>query len=146
LDSIGIFYLTHWSLVTGPLWGPNKVGFYLFLEIRNLLNCCHRMASFDFFIVGYIKKLWHFGGHPWHPSWSNSFQKMDTLVRTIIATRVWIMLAHIIVKTESIVKFVIRHDRRWVDQKIEVKIENLKKVENWTKVGVFKKRLLFRKK
>ena len=41
---------------------------FFFFQIRNPLNFCHRMASFDFFIVGYIKKLWHFGAHPWHPS------------------------------------------------------------------------------
>ena len=49
---------------------PNKVEFYLFLEIRYLLIICDQMAFFDFIKI-HIKIFW---GHPWHPN-------EDTLIR-----------------------------------------------------------------
>ena len=56
-DSIGIFYLIQWTFLK----------FYFFLEIRNLLIICNKMAFFDFIFIHCIKILWHFGGHPWYP-------------------------------------------------------------------------------
>jgi len=55
LDSIEIFYCYYWTFLRSWI---------LFLS-RN--STC-KMTFFDFVLIHRITILWHFGGHPWHPS------------------------------------------------------------------------------